>query len=50
MADDDDTIWVEVRARADEASFNEVEETLRDKLKGATEGDRRRIQGSGRQA
>jgi len=38
MASDDDTIWVEVRARADEASFDQVEHTLRDKLKGAAEG------------
>jgi hypothetical protein len=36
MADDEDAIYVDVKARLDEASADEVEEKLRDKLKGAT--------------
>lgn len=33
MADDDDTIWIDVKAKVDEASFDEAEGRLRDKFK-----------------
>jgi len=38
MADDEDAIYVDVIARLDSASADEVEEKLRDKLKDATSG------------
>ena len=38
MADDDDVIYVDVKARLDEASADEAAESLKDKFKDATEG------------
>ncbi|MFZ0718119.1 MAG: hypothetical protein WAN02_28520, partial [Mycobacterium sp.] len=38
MASDEDAIFVDVVARADEASFDEVERSLKDRLKDATSG------------